>query len=72
MIKAVFFDIDGTLVSFKTHRIPLAVRNAIEALRRQEIKVFIATGRHWRVINNLEGLDFDGFITLNGSCCYVG
>ena len=72
MIKAVFFDIDGTLVSFKTHRIPLAVRNAIEALRRQGIKVFIATGRHWRVINNLEGLDFDGYITLNGSCCYVG
>ena len=22
MIKAVFFDIDGTLVSFKTHRVP--------------------------------------------------
>ncbi len=22
MVKAIFFDIDGTLVSFKTHRIP--------------------------------------------------
>ena len=22
MIKAIFFDIDGTLVSFKTHKIP--------------------------------------------------
>ncbi len=72
MIKAVFFDIDGTLVSFQTHRISPAVRNAIEALRRRGTKAFIATGRHWRVINNLDGLDFDGYVTLNGSCCYVG
>lgn len=72
MIKAVFFDIDGTLVSFRTHEIPVSAREAIENLRRQGIKVFIATGRHWRVINNLGGLEFDGYITLNGSCCYAG
>lgn len=72
MIKAVFFDIDGTLVSFQTHRIPESAKSAICQLRKQGIKVFIATGRHWRVINNLDGLDFDGYITLNGSCCYVG
>lgn len=72
MIKAVFFDIDGTLVSFNTHRIPEAAAAAIRQLREQGIKVFIATGRHWRVINNLGDLEFDGYITLNGSCCYIG
>ena len=29
MIKALFFDIDGTLVSFKTHKIP---QSAVDAL----------------------------------------
>lgn len=72
MIKAVFFDIDGTLVSFRTHRIPDSAKAAIACLREAGIKVFIATGRHWRVINNLDGLEFDGYVTLNGSCCYVG
>ena len=30
MIKAVFFDIDGTLVSFKTHVVPKSTLHAIE------------------------------------------
>ncbi len=72
MVKAVFFDIDGTLVSFQTHRIPESAKKAIVQLRKKGVKVFIATGRHWRVINNLEGLEFDGYVTLNGSCCYAG
>ena len=29
-IKALFFDIDGTLVSFKTHRIPQSTVDALE------------------------------------------
>ncbi|MBQ5358585.1 MAG: HAD hydrolase family protein, partial [Alistipes sp.] len=44
-IKAVFFDIDGTLVSFNTHTVPDSARRAIERLRELGIKVFIATGR---------------------------
>lgn len=43
MIKAVFFDIDGTLVSFDTHRIPESAEKAIVALRAKGIKVFIAS-----------------------------
>lgn len=35
MIKAVFFDIDGTLVSFHTHRVSEATRQAIRQLRTQ-------------------------------------
>lgn len=72
MIKAVFFDIDGTLVSFQTHRVPPSAAQAILRLREKGIKVFIATGRHLQFIDNLGELEFDGYITLNGSCCYVG
>lgn len=28
MIKAAFFDIDGTLVSFRTHRVPASAHEA--------------------------------------------
>ena len=42
-IKALFFDIDGTLVSFKTHSIPQSTVDAIHKVRKNGIKVFIAT-----------------------------
>lgn len=29
MIKAALFDIDGTLISFETHRIPDSTKNAL-------------------------------------------
>ena len=44
MTKALFFDIDGTLVSFKTHSVPQSAIDAIHAARQAGIKVFIATG----------------------------
>jgi Cof subfamily protein (haloacid dehalogenase superfamily) len=72
MIKALFFDIDGTLVSFNTHVIPQSTIDAIEAAKRKGIKVFISTGRPKVIINNLGDLAFDGYITMNGSYCYVG
>lgn len=72
MIKAVFFDIDGTLVSFNTHQIPDSAVKAIKQLQTNGIKVFIATGRHLAAINNTGDLEFDGYITLNGGYCYAG
>lgn len=71
MVKAIFFDIDGTLVSFKTHEIPLSTRKALKELRRKGIQIFIATGRPWCLIDNLGGLEFDGYITVNGSFCFT-
>ena len=72
MIKAVFFDIDGTLVGFKTHRVPDSAKRAIAALRAKGVRVFIASGRQLLAINNLEDLQFDGYVTLNGGYCIVG
>ena len=71
MIKAVFFDIDGTLVSFKTHVVPQSTIQAIGLLRKKGIKVFIATGRHRSAINNLGDLEFDGYVTVNGGYVYT-
>ena len=71
MCKAFFFDIDGTLVSFKTHTISHSARSAIKQLRSVGHKVFIATGRSKILINNLNNLEFDGFVSMNGAHCYT-
>ena len=52
-IKALFFDIDGTLVSFKTHRIPQSTVDALEQAKKNGIEVYISTGRPKQIINNL-------------------
>lgn len=71
-IKAAFFDIDGTLVSFRSHQVPPSACEAISRLRAAGIKVFIASGRHKKYINNLGNLEFDGFVTINGGITMVG
>ena len=58
--KAVFLDIDGTLVSFATHRVSPAVEEAIGELRASGVKVFIATGRMLAMLNAVEHIEFDG------------
>lgn len=68
-IKAIFFDIDGTLVPYGLGKIPEEVSDAIAAMRRNGIKIFIATGRHLNWINNLGDTEFDGFVTVNGGMC---
>lgn len=71
MTKAVFFDIDGTLVPFGAREIPVSAREALEELRRKGIKIFIATGRPRSLIDNLGDEEFDGYITVNGSYCFT-
>jgi len=68
-IKAVFFDIDGTLLSFKTHAIPQSTLNAIQKLKEKGIKIVVATGRSFNQISQLDHLHFDGYITFNGNVC---
>ena len=41
MTKALFFDIDGTLVSFETHRIPSSTIEALEAAHAKGLKIFV-------------------------------
>lgn len=71
MIKAVFFDIDGTLISFKTHRMPGSARLALQKLREKGIKTFAASGRAPNDTDFLkEYFDFDGVVSFNGQYCF--
>jgi len=71
MIEAIFFDIDGTLLSFETHTMTPALQQALIDVRKKGIKLFIATGRHISEMDELKKYPyFDGYITLNGGYCY--
>ena len=55
--------VDGTLVSFKTHQISPAVRQALQALRERGIKLFLSTGRHLAMLDPVRQVfDFDGYV----------
>ena len=73
MVKAIFFDVDGTLVSFRTHTIPPSALAALHALREKGIKLFLATGRHRVMLRPVDRLfSFDGQVTLSGQYCFAG
>jgi Cof subfamily protein (haloacid dehalogenase superfamily) len=71
---ALFFDIDGTLVSFETHQIPASTILALTQAKANGHKVFIATGRPPIIITNLGAIEhlIDGYVTTNGAYCFVG
>ncbi len=74
--RALFFDIDGTLVSFMTHKVPDSTLDALKRAKQNGHKIFISTGRPYVIINNLQELQkeglIDGYVTMNGSYCFVG
>ena len=74
VLKAIFFDIDGTLVSLSTHRIPQSAVDAITQAKRQGVKIFISTGRPFPLIDNIGEIRHlvDGYITTNGAWCFMG
>jgi Cof subfamily protein (haloacid dehalogenase superfamily) len=71
---ALFFDIDGTLVSFNTHEIPSSTLLALTQAKANGSRVYIATGRPPLIITNLKAIEhlIDGYVTTNGALCYVG
>ena len=68
-IKAVFFDVDGTLLSHKLNDVPESTRRALQQLRAKGVKTLVATGRHMTEYSMLPVSDipFDGYLTLNGN-----
>ena len=73
-IKAAFFDIDGTLLPFHAKALPESTVQALAALRENGVKTFIATGRppvHLPYLHALDGIPFDGYVTMNGQYCYL-
>ena len=74
MIHAAFFDIDGTLISFRTHAVPDSAKAALWAMRQRGIKLFICTGRAPSSLEDVMPIldfPFDGYISLNGQLCIV-
>ncbi|NLW52419.1 MAG: Cof-type HAD-IIB family hydrolase [Tissierellia bacterium] len=74
MIKAIFFDVDGTLLSFDTHTMPQSTRESLFKLRDKGIKLFLATGRSPKVypkIAHLIDFQFDGYVFCNGQYVVV-
>lgn len=72
MIKIVFFDLDNTLLSHRTNRIPESAIKAIKQLQRQGILCFLATGRNRCLIpQEVDDLALDGMMTLNGQVCFA-
>lgn len=70
MIKAAFFDLDGTLFSHSQKKVPDSTILAFKQLKEKGIKRVLCTGRHIVELRQLGildlGLDFDGFVLLNG------
>lgn len=71
VIKAIFFDIDGTLINIHHGRtcISPVVKQAIRELRQAGHHTFIASGRPWTYLSDeltQENL-FDGYVLMNGA-----
>lgn len=75
MIKAIFLDIDGTLISGKRPSIKKEVIEGLKQVRKKGIQLFIASGRHMLELEELklvEQFEFDGYLLLNGGYCIIG
>ena len=74
MIKAAFFDVDGTLLSHATHVVSESTRRALKTLKEKGVLLIVATGRHICQFQHLDvnDLAFDGYLTLNGQICLDG
>ena len=69
-IKIIFFDIDGTLVDMQKKQISEKAVEALRKLKKNGIKICIATGRPMVCLPRFEGVEFDAYVTFNGSYCY--
>ena len=70
MIKAIFFDIDGTLVPFGWNHMPESTLISLEKMKKMGIKLFVATGRPINTTGHVQKMfDFDGYVTANGQYC---
>ena len=70
VIKAAFFDVDGTLLSFETHRMPVSTRAALTRLRERGILTIVSSGRPSYQLPPALADGFDAYVSLSGSLCY--
>lgn len=69
-IKIIFFDIDGTLIDVNKKAISDKTVETLLRLKERGVKICIATGRAPGSVPKFDGVDFDAFLTFNGSYCF--
>ena len=71
MTKALFLDVDGTLISFETHEVPASALDALRRAHARGVRLFIATGRAAADLEPLQEIPYDGVVALNGADCLM-
>ena len=71
MIKAIMLDVDGTLVSFETHKVLPSSVDALRKIHDGGIRIVIATGRAAGDLHEIADVPYDGIIALNGADCVL-
>lgn len=69
-IRIIFFDIDGTLIDMDKKCISENTRQTLIRLKQRGIRICMATGRGPLCLPEFEGVEFDAFLTFNGSYCF--
>ncbi len=69
-IKIILFDIDGTLIDMNKKKISKKVLEALIRLKENGIKICVATGRPPMQVPRFPNVEFDVFLTYNGSYCF--
>ena len=69
-IKIIFFDIDGTLIGLNQGRPTDKVLEALKRLQNSGVRICLATGRSPVQLPVFPGVEFDAYMTFNGSYCF--
>lgn len=69
-IKIAFFDVDGTLIDMNKKKISERMLQTLIQLKQNGVIICIATGRTPMTMPNIDGIEFDAFLTFNGSYCF--
>lgn len=69
-IRIVFFDVDGTLVDMERKEITPKTAEALRRLKERKVLLCLATGRGPLTLPHFDGIEFDAYLTFNGSYCF--
>jgi len=71
--KAIFFDVDGTLLDSESHIVPSSTIETLRLLKERGYKIAISTGRNFEACQRAgvtSIIDWDGYVTSNGQQLY--
>lgn len=69
-VKIAFFDIDGTLIDMDKKIISEKMIETLRKLKENNVLICIATGRTPVSLPKFSDIEFDVFLTFNGSYCF--